>query len=1543
MTSVVIPDGVTSIEGCVFEGCSSLASLVIPEGVTEIAYRAFAGCSGLTSVDIPVGVTEIGDYAFLECSSLVSVEIPGTITSIGSNAFNGCSSLKNIEIPNSVTSIENQAFVGCSSLESVVVPEGVTKISDYVFKECSSLRTVNIPDSVTEIGYSAFEGCSSLTSVIVPEGVTSIGRNAFLECSSLVSVEIPGTITSIGSNAFNGCSSLTSVEISEGVTTIVEGMFKGCSSLTNVDIPNSVTEIGGSAFNGCSSLTSIEIPEGVTSIDYSAFEGCTGLTSLFIPKGVKNICEYAFAECSGLKSVKIAKGKIAIDRYAFKGCSGLESVEISGDVTSIEGLAFRGCSSLRTVNIDGDVGTFGGFGDCDSLETVKIGGNVGTLSGLSDCDSLKSVKIGGNVGTLSGLSSCDSLESVNIEGKVVYIAGSPYIGSGAFSYSRNLKNVTIDGGVINIGEHAFYGCSSLVTAVFAKNANSIGDNAFEDCTSLTEIEINGDSVTVGSRAFEGCTGLTKVIIGMGVNGFGDCVFISCDNIADVYYYGSWDEWRDIDEYPHFNNATMHWNYKPATDRENNTNVNVRPPLSPEYVPAGINEVTINGQGTAFGRFLIYDSDGNVARNQRVVYVYDGRQRVYTSTNEHGYVMVGIPNVSKSGDYTVRITGSGIQDTEGIISVTVEPLHFKSGFEAVFELGSLVGVGPGAEAKIGNTGFEVKAATIGVGGNQKVGLTLMQEYANNKNKVVLSAQQNSSIVGTAKVGLFADADILDDLGVEIAALDVSGDVSAGYITGVGYEDSNFDVDDINDIKNMAKFLLAAMVSTKGVCDVLTKYIAEKIDAPVNYYESGTALTLKGGANAGVLDTAGAKVTLGGVDGKAMWTNGRKLFKDDSKEYRSSVAADGQQNFLQVDIGISDGAKTSIPTWRDSFIKGDLMLRAKETKDGDLEYVALDSLNTKEERFLVDRQIATDKRIITYEGEDAEKVVALYDKLENFSNGKKPFFTTDEFKKSMEAMFINDLTGKYSESRKISKGLGVDLSASFQLEVELSAKLAAMGLFSYEYEHEHGIVENGTVYVQGKNEIGHLVEKNALTLEKLMDALGDVMETILEAIMDEAEGWIESIGEELEEFGQTIVEFGEATLKTGKKTAKKWKVKIKTVIEDISLWSVLAVSDETALFSTSSVATTLGNPYIVEISDEDGNLVEDLSEQPLVLELKYTQEQLDNAQITDAESIRILRWDSDKCVYVNMGGEVDTEEMKVTLEITLPGQYILAVDNCEPAIVLFGQSHEGTNPTVSAYVSDMSGIEELSMTLDGEEIVGMENIEEHYDYTTGLLQYESGIEDGGEYTFTIYAKDTFGNETEQSYTAKVNDSEPTISDVTVVEEIIPQNKTITAKVSGEDVTTVLLNTLVATPFGDTYQLSVDMVEEDGVYKGTVPMLASGSVAEIWVSAYNHYGNGAASERQLTVIESEDEISIGILSVQGGIVKVKCTNADAEDKVYIAVYDADGAVVEVLSKNASDVVTFEGVKDGTLVKAFLWNGTDEMLPLSSSFVREIIYSQN
>ena len=251
--------------------------------VLGIESLAFSGCNNLSSVSIPNSVTTIGYQAFYGCNSLASVSIPNSVTSIGYHAFSGCSSLASASIPSSVTRIGYHAFQNCSSLTSVTIPGSLTTIERGVFYGCSNLSFVSIPSSVTSIGSEAFYGCSSLTSISIPNSVTSIGSEAFQGCSSLTSVTIPNSMTTIGMWAFSGISGLKSVVIPNSVTSIEYGAFSGCSSLISVTIPGSLTNIDKYAFSGCVGLQEVYCNGNVPLFLYDTFDEIYPNAVLYYP------------------------------------------------------------------------------------------------------------------------------------------------------------------------------------------------------------------------------------------------------------------------------------------------------------------------------------------------------------------------------------------------------------------------------------------------------------------------------------------------------------------------------------------------------------------------------------------------------------------------------------------------------------------------------------------------------------------------------------------------------------------------------------------------------------------------------------------------------------------------------------------------------------------------------------------------------------------------------------------------------------------------------------------------------------------------------------------------------------------------------------------------------------------------------------------------------------------------------------------------------------------------------------------------------------
>ena len=163
LTSITIPNSVTSIGDEVFSGCSSLNFVTLTAPSVEAFCNgqgnrllSNAGCHDsrkiaingeiITSITIPNSVTSIGNYAFYKCTSLTSITIPNSVTSIGNCAFYGCSRLTSITIPNSVTSIGSNAFAGCSSLTSITCL-GTTPPNASDLGAPTSTCTLTVPHS----------------------------------------------------------------------------------------------------------------------------------------------------------------------------------------------------------------------------------------------------------------------------------------------------------------------------------------------------------------------------------------------------------------------------------------------------------------------------------------------------------------------------------------------------------------------------------------------------------------------------------------------------------------------------------------------------------------------------------------------------------------------------------------------------------------------------------------------------------------------------------------------------------------------------------------------------------------------------------------------------------------------------------------------------------------------------------------------------------------------------------------------------------------------------------------------------------------------------------------------------------------------------------------------------------------------------------------------------------------------------------------------------------------------------------------------------
>lgn len=373
---------VKEIAAGAFSGNTTVTSVKIPESVTSISVSAFDGCTTLTEIAVDEGnanYQSVDGVLYSKSASNLSLlvyptaragalELPDNTTTIANGALQG-SAVGSVVFNDtfSSSSIRSDMFEGCASLTSVTLPGSYTGGSQFPLGGLASLTTVvwNGAEGRTyTVPASAFEGCASLTSVTLPDGTRTIGAEAFSGCARLAALNIPASVQTIGAGAFSG-TALGSVTIPADVTSLPDSVFEGCTSLATVAFAEGceLTSIGDRAFAG-SALASFTVQASVTSVGDGAFDDCASLTSITVAEG-----NTAYASVGGIlfsadmdtlvkypamltaTEYVVPEGVAIVSQEAFSLAKNLTTVEMPSSVTSIGDRAFQGCSALRTVAI----------------------------------------------------------------------------------------------------------------------------------------------------------------------------------------------------------------------------------------------------------------------------------------------------------------------------------------------------------------------------------------------------------------------------------------------------------------------------------------------------------------------------------------------------------------------------------------------------------------------------------------------------------------------------------------------------------------------------------------------------------------------------------------------------------------------------------------------------------------------------------------------------------------------------------------------------------------------------------------------------------------------------------------------------------------------------------------------------------------------------------------------------------------------------------------------------------------------------------------
>ena len=579
--SLSIGNGVTEIGEYAFYNCKSMEITNWSNALETVGNHAFYDCASMTSIILSDNVTSIGEYAFCGCKAAKELTIGKNIFFIPKQAFNNTLALEKINWnATDVGDFENQNNIFSNAGKSgsgIILTFGdeVKRIPNYAFNPYNNsstapnFDTVIIPDSVEYIGAYAFYHCANTKSLSMGNSVTEIGEYAFYNCKNMEITSWSNTLEAVGNHAFYDCASMTSIILYDSVTSVGEYAFSGCKAAKELTIGKNIYVIPKQAFNNTLALekinwnaTWVDDFENQNSIFSNAGKNGNGISLIFgdevikipayafnpyggsyapklnditVPDSVEYIGAYAFYQCANTKLLDMGNSVKEIGEYAFYNCNSMEITNWSSTLEIIGNRAFYDCASMTCIILSDSVTSIGeyAFSGCKAAKELTIGKNISYIPKHAFNNTLALEKINWNAIEVENFENQNSIfSSAGKNGSGITLtfgdevtripdyAFNPYGGS----YAPNFDTVIIPDSVSEIGNYAFYLCSSMKNLTIGSNLESIGNYAFYGCSSLKEISIPNNTYVIGEYAFTSCENVEALKLGNGVFELGKCAF-----------------------------------------------------------------------------------------------------------------------------------------------------------------------------------------------------------------------------------------------------------------------------------------------------------------------------------------------------------------------------------------------------------------------------------------------------------------------------------------------------------------------------------------------------------------------------------------------------------------------------------------------------------------------------------------------------------------------------------------------------------------------------------------------------------------------------------------------------------------------------------------------------------------------------------------------------------------------------------------------------------------------------------------------------------
>lgn len=590
----------------------NMTSLVIPNTVTTIAEYAFSGNTTLQSVTISAGVTsELNNNTLPAAATALYVDSANPVYASADGMIYSKDMKKlaampagyqgSYTIPEGVEYIYAAACSGCSGLTAITVPEGVTSIQYSTFTGCTALAEIHLPYTLKTIATSAFTSCSALTDVYYNGELDdwnniSIGDwgNDYLTAAKLHTTDDLGDPVATGE--VNGSYSGGTWEFYEDGTLVIKGRGEAYSLLSigsyqqqvkKVKVSKGITGIGWTLLRYLSNVEEISLPDGVESLLDSSLNLSAKLKILRLPATLVSIGDNVFyndfavlddvyyaGTVTQWNSVSIGSGNDSLTSrttihcsdgdvdYPYGGTCGPDAQWSMTDGTltitgtgSVNSEAFFNNNDVVHVIVSEGIESIGNyaFAGCSGLESVSFPDSLTTLGEgvFHRCPQLTSLTIPAGVTSVSFplvFASESFTEYLVAEGNTAFAAADGVLFTAdmkklvSYPCAKNTNQYTVPSSVEVIGSNAFISSSATKEVVLPSGLKSFENGAFSGCTGLIKITVPAGITAIPDNCFYECVFLKELTLSPGIAAFGNNAFFRTKALSDIYYDGTVAQW-----------------------------------------------------------------------------------------------------------------------------------------------------------------------------------------------------------------------------------------------------------------------------------------------------------------------------------------------------------------------------------------------------------------------------------------------------------------------------------------------------------------------------------------------------------------------------------------------------------------------------------------------------------------------------------------------------------------------------------------------------------------------------------------------------------------------------------------------------------------------------------------------------------------------------------------------------------------------------------------------------------------------------------------